>query len=90
VVKRRVLDLTGGAGGDKMSHLACERKVSGLHLKTPETNEQMIQVGPIRLAVFKRQRVSGDLTYVCTTAILYQRSTGLRLVDGARARRQSE
>ena len=89
-MKRQVLDLTGGARGDKMSHLACERKVSGLHLKTPETNEQMIQVGPMPLVGFKRQRVSGNLTFVCTVAILYQRATGLRLVDEARARRQSE
>ena len=62
MVKRRVLDLTGGEDGDKMSHLACERKVSGLHLKTPETNEQMTQVGRTRLPMFKRQRVSGNLT----------------------------
>ena len=89
-MKRQVLNLTGGARDDKMSHLACERKVSGLHLKTPETNEQMIQVGPIRLVRVKRQRVSGNLTCVCTTAILDQRSTGLRLVDEARTRRQSE
>jgi hypothetical protein len=90
VVKKQVLDLTGRARGDKMSHLACERKVSGLHLKTPDTNEPMIQVGPIWLAVFKRQRVNGNLPSVCTAAILDQRATGLRLVAEARTRRQSE